>query len=362
MMKAAVAVLLCLAGSAIGDRCSKPLIRGPCLSIRPRYGFDPKLGKCVRFFYGGCGGNGNNFETKEECQDVCESDDPGLMPPIDPGFFNEDTGGSFSGPTSNVCSLPVDRGNCRGRMTRYAFDAERGRCVPFIWGGCGGNANRFETQLSCRVSFYAIPNPCELPLAKGPCSAFIPRYGYDKAKGKCVQFAYGGCKGNKNNFLSIENCQQECMGEGILDRVSSLSKKYVEKKELTKEVKAAFDKAKTKEEKKQLKEAIQKNVAEAIKKTIVEEKIKRIVKDAAVKNKVEKAVEKLKELKEKKSNPCMMPIVQGKCRALIKRYAFDAKKGKCVKFSYGGCGGNENNFETMAECKKRCKANTPMPI
>ncbi|KIH42618.1 Kunitz/Bovine pancreatic trypsin inhibitor domain protein, partial [Ancylostoma duodenale] len=56
------------------------------------YGFDPKQGKCVRFFYGGCGGNNNNFETKEDCQDVCESDDPGLMPPFDPGFFNEDTG------------------------------------------------------------------------------------------------------------------------------------------------------------------------------------------------------------------------------------------------------------------------------
>ncbi|KAL6733272.1 hypothetical protein Aduo_003933 [Ancylostoma duodenale] len=202
-------------------------------------------------------------------------------------------------------------------------------------------------------------DPCDLPLEKGPCNGSIPRFGFDSGSRKCVQFKYGGCKGNKNNFLTMENCQKECIGEGILDRVAAIGNKYAEKKKLTKEVKEAFDKAETKQDKKKLKDAIEKNVADAIKKTIDEEKVKRNIKDA--KNKVEKAIETLKELKEAKSNPCKMPITSGPCKALMKRFAFDAKKGKCVEFPYGGCGGNANNFKSKAECVKTCRANIPMP-
>ncbi|RCN35965.1 Kunitz/Bovine pancreatic trypsin inhibitor domain protein [Ancylostoma caninum] len=214
--------------------------------------------------------------------------------------------------------------------------------------------------LALASGVYAAVDPCDLPLESGPCRGSIPRYGFDKTRGKCVQFNYGGCKGNKNNFLTLENCKKECNGEGILDKVATISKKYAEKRKLTKEVKEAFARAETRQEKKKLKDAIEKNVADAIKKTINEEKVRRNIKDT--KNKVEKVIEKIKELKEEKSNPCMMPISSGPCKALMKRFAFDAKRGKCVEFPYGGCGGNKNNFKSKAECLKTCIANIPMPI
>ena len=31
--------------------------------------------------------------------------------------------------------------------------------------------------------------------------------------------------------------------------------------------------------------------------------------------------------------------------------------GVCEEFIYGGCGGNENNFETLEECNQQCNPN-----
>lgn len=55
------------------------------------------------------------------------------------------------------------------------------------------------------------------------------------------------------------------------------------------------------------------------------------------------------------SDPCSEePKVVGNCRAAIPRWSFIEKSGKCELFSYGGCGGTKNNFETEEECKKTC--------
>lgn len=46
----------------------------------------------------------------------------------------------------------------------------------------------------------------------GPCTDNFHRYYYDPRNRKCKIFNYGGCQGNENNFVSIEDCQRQCMG------------------------------------------------------------------------------------------------------------------------------------------------------
>ncbi|XP_066186529.1 kunitz-type protease inhibitor 4 [Sylvia atricapilla] len=51
---------------------------------------------------------------------------------------------------------------------------------------------------------------------------------------------------------------------------------------------------------------------------------------------------------------CYLPSVCGNCKALFRRFFFNASSQRCEEFIYGGCGGNMNNFETMGECFQAC--------
>ncbi|RVE66909.1 hypothetical protein OJAV_G00112030 [Oryzias javanicus] len=54
-----------------GGGCSQPLDPGPCRLYYVRWYFDPQANSCAQFWYGGCHGNQNNFETEEACREAC---------------------------------------------------------------------------------------------------------------------------------------------------------------------------------------------------------------------------------------------------------------------------------------------------
>lgn len=53
------------------------------------------------------------------------------------------------GIVENVCRLPKETGQCLAYFPSYYFDREKSACLMFVWGGCGGNANRFATTADC---------------------------------------------------------------------------------------------------------------------------------------------------------------------------------------------------------------------
>ncbi|KAK6733508.1 hypothetical protein RB195_017329 [Necator americanus] len=140
--------------------------------MHERYAYDPAKGECVRFNYGGCAGNNNNFMSKLECQLVCKEQGstfpgsrkviiiPGYRPtvrvrpiPLPSYYLDSPIERNFNEPNSSgrptACSLPIETGMCLAAFRRYAFDDTQGRCVSFIYGGCGGNKNNFETLEEC---------------------------------------------------------------------------------------------------------------------------------------------------------------------------------------------------------------------
>ena len=51
---------------------------------------------------------------------------------------------------------------------------------------------------------------------------------------------------------------------------------------------------------------------------------------------------------------CSLDPVRGDCFEVIPRWYFNPRTGSCRRFSYSGCGGNDNNFQTQEECHGIC--------
>ncbi|NXW12434.1 PPN protein, partial [Circaetus pectoralis] len=59
--------------------CLLPSAHGPCMNWTTRWYFVTVVGKCNRFWYGGCHGNKNSFASEEECMRACHNSE-GVSP------------------------------------------------------------------------------------------------------------------------------------------------------------------------------------------------------------------------------------------------------------------------------------------
>ena len=54
------------------------------------------------------------------------------------------------------------------------------------------------------------------------------------------------------------------------------------------------------------------------------------------------------------SDICSQKRDSGICPGNVPRFYFEKSLGMCQLFSYGGCGGNSNNFEILDQCVAHC--------
>ncbi|CAG5132910.1 unnamed protein product, partial [Candidula unifasciata] len=167
------------------DNCTLEAEPGFCFGNFPRYFYNIATAQCEQFIYGGCQGNGNNFELLEECQTFCMC-----------FLFAADN-----------CTLEAESGICRGNFPRYFYNIATAQCEQFIFGGCQGNGNNFELLEECQ----AFSSDCTLEPELGLCKGHIERYFYNITTAKCETFFFGGCGTYPNNFEDAEACQAFCV-------------------------------------------------------------------------------------------------------------------------------------------------------
>ena len=82
---------------------------------------------------------------------------------------------------------------------------------------------------SCLRCLLFHSDPCSLEAERGPCDNNQPRYYYDRHTKTCMEFVYGGCQGNANRFNNKAQCKRECLADSG-KCFSNSYKSYINKK------------------------------------------------------------------------------------------------------------------------------------
>ncbi|KAK6759445.1 hypothetical protein RB195_021185 [Necator americanus] len=162
------------------NRCEMRRDTGEGSELVARWYYDKHAKQCRRFLYKGIRGNANNFVTKTQCVDACE------------------TKWSNPCPTENF----GPRRECSANSTE---------CGVNQWCHLGGSDS---TTVCCPG---ASSDPCSLPVETGEGGIELPRWYADpndrSCSMQCKPFVYKGTKGNQNNFLTKAACEKQCKRE-----------------------------------------------------------------------------------------------------------------------------------------------------
>ncbi|XP_072145612.1 carboxypeptidase inhibitor SmCI-like [Dermacentor andersoni] len=180
------------------SRCYQAAHTGFCRAALPRWFYNTSSKTCMRFTYGGCGGNQNNFYSKSECDQFCRD------------------------PIYGVCAMLTNEKNCsyHKKQAKVRFNPENQKCEIYE-AKCRNAENSFSNMNGCytRCGEF-VTNPCILPITPvkrtrsgGSCYKRLSmeiRYGYNPKTNKCEKFQWSKCNGNVNSFKTRKQCWETC--------------------------------------------------------------------------------------------------------------------------------------------------------
>lgn len=255
-------------------RCLLPKYTGPCRAAFPHYYYDADSRTCKLFTYGGCDGNANNFEMMEDCEKACSGVTADAKATPDSTTPAARAAPRRLAPLPEDSTMSSDPEEPLPEMTTppYAVSSEPEAPLPEM------DASDFAER-------------CEAAPEVGPCRAALRHWYYNSKTRTCQTFLYGGCRGNKNNYLDISSCMATC----TVSVIPSPRRVAVDTQSPP-EIEAADD----------------------------------------------------------HKEHCEVASDEGPCRAAFPMFYYEHSSGTCRSFIYGGCRGNNNRYKTREECMARC--------
>ncbi|VDN07681.1 unnamed protein product [Thelazia callipaeda] len=376
-----IAASLCCPGAQ--NPCTLSLMEGSGSLAIPRWYYDRRLRQCVTFTYTGYGGNQNNFQTIQECQEKC----PEQENPCSTGDPAESSDGNILQcselhsvcPQSYFCNIGAtpETSVC---CPSFGEPCLAPLCHQFLYTGLGGNENNFLTieacerkcpilrnpcplndigvvtssfvtlikcnarnAYSCPLNFWChiggdsettvccpgASNPCQLPLSQGIITENGPytRWFYDKISGSCKPFQYAGIGGNQNNFLTRSQCTKQCPESPPTAVRASVSHQNICPIGLPIQSQDGT------------------NLICSLTNPCPSNYFCHFGADLST-----TVCCQITTL----MSPCSLPVQIGHGFEHIRRVYYNAALQQCVPFIYSGLGGNENSFLTFEECAAKC--------
>ncbi|KRZ50099.1 Papilin [Trichinella nativa] len=335
--------------------CTLPKDRGTCNKFELRFYYSTEFKECKYFFYGGCGGNENNFKDLAECEKTC-----GKSSASSENVKPTTTSHQSTLPDINRCLHPKDSGPCNGRFIRWYWNDERKLCEVFHYGGCKGSGNNFGSREEClkecspdnqKKTKVTVVQPATVEPIPFSVRPQLPSHATPRVETVTVrpQQVSSPAKSPDENVQKMENtvevecktksCAPECLaitnGRGCVECMCP----DLTALQVTKPRTPSHTTTSTSHPTSSLQ---------------VHEKIDEIPLQPISSS--TKPVAK-QPVKNETVDKCLLPLDKGPCTGPVQpRWGFSSETGRCEKFDYTGCGGNMNHFYSLKECNIHCKA------
>lgn len=181
--------------------------------------------------------------------------------------------------TEEYCLASSKVGRCRGSFPRWYYDPRDQLCKSFVYGGCLGNKNNYVREQECKLACQNVQSP-SMERHSPVCSATCNPSEFRCGDGCCVD-GFLECDGTADCLDASDeaNCQRYVIGFEDLQNIPITSDK----------------------------------------------------------------------------GHCVDLPDTGLCKEHIPRWYYNPFSQSCARFTYGGCGGNGNNFEEEQQCLQSCQ-------
>ena len=100
----------------------------------------------------------------------------------------------------------------QGGSTSHAGTTSKAGSGTGSTGTTGGTGSSGSTSTAGAGGAVPWNEACDAPPVSGNCDAYVEAWYHEPTTGLCMPFVYGGCGGNSNRYGSLAECQKSCPG------------------------------------------------------------------------------------------------------------------------------------------------------